>query len=289
MKNEITSRFTEVDQLANGSSANKIIEIRSVYKDGKHTIQPAFNPKTGWYEGVARLSEEDKKSKTYYVTVGEVEKNAYKNTKIKLENGYIFNLNDPIDAINWEWVKHVSCLAMSFAEAQQSKALFYVHIEGREAEEENKVTEDMYEAIKLVMEDPITNYENRALLLGLDMEGEEPATIKSFLLETAKKTPKKIFRIYRDNAMKIYLLFAKALKRGVIIKDEAQSVFRYGNHILGVTEDASIAWLQQQEDILELLERDVNPEYFAKQQDKVDRKDLAANARAHRFNDKDEE
>lgn len=261
------SRFEEVDQLANGTSSNKVIEIRSVYKEGRQTIQPAFDPKTGWYAGVERLSDEEKKGRKYYVTVGGRGDDARKNTKIKLENGYTFDLSDPVDAVNWEWVKHSPCLAMSFAEAQMGKALFYVHIEGREAEEANKIMEHAFEAMQYVIKDATTNYVNRALLLGMDMEGEEPATIKQFLLETAKNSPEKIFRIYRDKAMKIYLLFAKAKKAGHVIKDEANGVFRYGTHILGVSDDACIAFLQQNEDILELIERDTNPDYFVKKQE----------------------
>ena len=282
------ARFVEIDQLQNGTNSNKIIEIRSIYKDGKHTVQPAFDPKTGWYAGVERLSDEDKKKRKYYVTVGEIKENARNNTKITLENGFIFDLNDPVDAVNWEWVKHLPCLAMSFAEAQSGKALFYVHIEGREAEETNKRTELKFEAMRLVMEDPSTNYENRALLLGLDMEGEEPSVIKEFLLDVANKTPEKIHRIYRDKTMKIYLLFAKARKANFITFDEANGVFRYGSTILGVTDDSSIAYLQQNEDILDLLERDVNPDYFQRQEEKgkLTPAERAANARAERENKK---
>ena len=261
------NRFEEVDQLANGTSSNKVIEIRSVYKTGKHTVQPAFDPKSGWYAGVERLSDEEKKARQYYVNVGLVKDEARHNTKLKLENGYSFDLNNAVDATNWEWVKHLPCVAMSYSEAQQGKALFYVHIEGREAEESNKRTEGLFEAMKCVMDDPASNHVNRALLLGFDMEGEEPASVKEFLLETAKNSPEKIFRIYRDKAMKIYLLFAKAKKAGHIIKDEANGVFRYGTNIIGVSEDACIAFLQQNEDILELVERDTNPEYFAKKQE----------------------
>lgn len=263
----MSERFTEIDQLANGTSSNKVIEIKSIYKSGKHTVQPAFDPKTGWYAGVERLSDEQKKTRQYYVNVGLTKEEARHNTKIVLKSGDSFDLNNPIDAINWEWLKHLPCIAMSYEEAQQGKALFYVHIEGREAELANTRTEGWLEAMNLVNDDPSTNYVNRALLLGFDMEGEETASIKEFLFATAKESPKKIFRIYRDKSMQIYLLFAKAKKAGHIVKDEVNGVFRYGSNILGVSEEASIAFLQQEEGILELLERDTKPEYFTKKQE----------------------
>jgi hypothetical protein len=264
-----TSRFLEVEQLANGSSADKIIEIRSVYKTGKHTVQPAFDKREGWYAGVERLSDEEKKARPYNVTVGLTDKEARLNTKLVLESGLSFNLNNTVDKINWAWVMHLPCLAMSFKEAQKGKALFYVHIEGREAEESNKRTEDIFEAESLVKNDPASNHVNRALLLGFDMEGENPAAIKEFLYTIAKSSPDKIFRVFRDKAMKIHLLFAKAKKANIITEDKTQGVFRYGSHILGVSDDACIAFLQQNSDILDLLEREINPEYYTQKTEKI--------------------
>jgi len=263
------NRFAEVDQLAEGTSSNKIIEIKSLFKTGRHTIQPAFDPKTGWYAGVDRLSDEEKKTRRYYVTVGKTGEEAKENTRIKLEDGYVFDLNNEVDAINWKWVRHCPKLAMSFAEAQKSKVEFYVHIEGREAEVSNEKTEKVFEAMKLVMEDATTNYANRALLLDMDMTGEPDSVIKEYLLTVAKKTPAKIIRIYRDKSMKINLLFVKAKQSGAITVNSLDGVVKFGAHILGYSDESAIAYLQSNEDLLELLERDVSPEYFEAKQSKA--------------------
>lgn len=55
-------KFSELEQFENGTSSDKVIVIKSIYKSGKHTVQPAVNPATGWYAGVERLSDEEKKS-----------------------------------------------------------------------------------------------------------------------------------------------------------------------------------------------------------------------------------
>jgi len=81
------SRFQEVDQLQNGTTSDKVIQIRSVFKSGKHTIQPAFDTKSNWYAGVERLSDEEKKGKSYYVTVGEKGDRSNLNTKVVLQEG----------------------------------------------------------------------------------------------------------------------------------------------------------------------------------------------------------
>jgi len=256
--------YTEVDQLENGTSTDKIIEIKSVFKTGKHTIQPAFDPKSGWWKGVSRLSEDDKRKLDYYVTVGETSKERSRlNTKIKLEDGFIFDLNKEVDRINWKWVRETKEVAMSFAEAQRSKALFYVHIEGRESEMSVKKDEEMFKAMKLVLDDASTNYVDRALLLNMDMEGEKPSIIKEFLLSQAKKNPKSIFNVYRDKSMKINLLYLKAKRKGIIKVSEVDNVRKYGENIIGISDETCISFLQQNEDILELLERDINPDYYA--------------------------
>jgi hypothetical protein len=285
---------TTIEQLENGTAKDQVIEIKAIYKTaGKHTLQPAFNSQTGWWAGVERLSDDDLRKRDYYVTVGKTGSESNLNTKIALKDGHIMDLSNKVDRINWEWLKHCPEIAMSFAEAQSSKALFYVHIEGREAELTNSKTEEMFEAMRLVMEDPTTNYENRALLLNMDMEGERPAVIKEFLLEKAKKDPKAILRIYRNKYMKINLLYLKAKKSNKIIVNPNDNVIRYGHTILGVSDDSAIAYLQANEDILELLEREVNPEYFVTQTTKQDSKmtpiQLAQAARAAKLGDKFEE
>lgn len=264
---------TTIEQLENGTIADQVIEIKAIYKTaGKHTVQPAFNPATNWWAGVDRLTDRDKEGLPYYVTVGKTGAESHLNTKIALKDGFIIDLNDPVDAINWKWLKHCPEIAMSYAQAQSSKALFYVHIEGREAELTNSKTEKMFEAMRLVMEDPTTNYENRALLLNMDMEGEKPAVIKEFLLEKAKKDPESILRVYRSKSMKINLLYLKAKKANKIIVDSRDNVVRYGQTILGVSDDSAIAYLLNNEDILELLEREINPEYFSTQAKKAETK-----------------
>jgi hypothetical protein len=262
-----TKNFTEIDQLENGTSRDKIIIIKSVFKTGKHTIQPSFDTSINWWAGVERLSEEDKRSRTYYVTVGEQGDRSKLNTKITLRDGLVFDLNNDVDRINWNWVKHSPVLAMSFSDAQQSKATFYVHIEGREAQAKNNLVERKFKAMEMVMKDSPTNYENRALLLGMDMTNEHPEVIKDYLLETANKNPDQMLRIYRDKSMRINLLFVTAKKQGKITF--SNDVYRYGSTILGTTEESCIAYLQDNRDILDLLDRDVNPQYFTETEEET--------------------
>jgi hypothetical protein len=248
------------DQLQSGTPADRVIELKAVFKT-KHLVNPAFDRKLNWYAGIPRLSEEDKRSMKFFTTP---------ESKLVLEDGMQFDLNDDIDTANWEWVKHLPIVASSFEDAQQSKvAQYYVHIEGKEARKKNESTELVFEAMKHVLEDSPVNYENRSLLLGFDMEGEDPELVKEFLLEQArdKKTAKNIIRVYTSSAVSIQLLYLKAKKENIIVSGDG-GVIKFGPQVLGMNDDSAVAFLQMKEnkELVSLIERDTNPEYFAKKQ-----------------------
>lgn len=235
----------ELEQLENGDSQDKIITLKAVFKSGKYTVQPARNPKTGWFHGVPRLSEDQKKTLKYFATP---------DSKIVLEDGFQINLNDEVDKANWEWLKVLPCIAASFELAQsQPSAMFYVYIPGREAKISNKRAEVRYEATKFIMEDAPENLEDRALLLGSDLEGESPSEIKKYLLGFAEKNPELIINIYKAKDISMRLTYVKAKKAGLI--KTANGVIYYGDNALGVSDDSAVVFLQSKdhEGIYDLL------------------------------------
>lgn len=254
-----------LEQKENGTPTAKIITLRGVYKT-KRTVQPAFDPATGWYAGVERISEDAKKDLTYYITVGETGDKARLNTSLTLEDGMTFDLSKEVDAINWNWVKHLPAVSHSFEDAQKSKlAEFYVLIEGREAQKKNKEISLRHKAVQLVLEDSPVNYENRALLLGHDMKGENPEIVKEFLLEMAdtKKSCARVIEIYTSNSLNIQLLYLKAKQKNIITSTPNGAV-KYGSQILGMSDEGAIVFLQSKEnrEVVTLLEKEVSPEYF---------------------------
>ena len=246
-----------LEQLENGTPSEKKIVLKSIYKQGRLTLQPVFDPKIRWYLGVDRLSEEDKKGLTYWVDP---------TSKIRVEEGTEFNLNDDIDRMNWAWVKHSPRIAESFEAAQRSKvALFYVHVEEDEAEKSVATTNELYEAMKYVIEDDPVNYSDRARLLGVDMKGSSSMVIKDFLLSEAKRDPKKVIEAYTSNSVSLQLLFYKGLDAGIIKSDNG--VYKYGGQILGVSIDASVAFMQApgNSSLVEQMEVEINPAAASKE------------------------
>ena len=102
-----------------------------------------------------------------------------------------------------------------------------------------------------------------ARVLGKDMRNQPTADVIDFLIRIAEKDPQKIINLYTGNDMSLRLLFIEAKEKRVIyIKNK---VYLYGdNVILGATDDAVIAWMQdpKNQKVLELIKRDTFPDYY---------------------------
>jgi hypothetical protein len=236
----------ELEQLENGTAKDKVITLKSVFKNGKYTVQPAKDLVKNWFHGIPRLSEDQKRNLDYFTTP---------DSKLTLVDGIEFDLNDEVGQANWKWVKHLPCVAMSFEACQKTpSAQFYVHIAGREARESNKNSELKYKAIKYIMEDSPVNYENRALILDNDLTGESPEEIKNILIGIAERQPLRVIAAYEAKNFNIKLLYLKAKAKGLIKSQDGMILF--GSNILGVNMEGALAFLQtkEHEQILKLLE-----------------------------------
>jgi len=251
-----------LEQLENGTPGDRVIMIKSVYKTGKTTVMPVSDG-TGWYKGVARLSEDDKRGKTHW---------AEPTSKFVLKDGVTFNLNDEAQAITWSWVKHSSCIAPSEEACQHTPgAEFYVYLENEVANKNITRRELKYKAIECILKDNSVNYPIRAELLGVNMDYAKPSVIKDFLLDQAETTPEKILKIYEGADVSLRLLLLKARKNNIIQVDDA-GFYRYGTVVLGMSEKTAVDWLgdKSHKHVVEMLEKEVNPEYFVKDEAVVD-------------------
>jgi len=249
MKNEkLEAMATGIEQIENG--LDTIITLKAVFnKSSKHAVQPAKDNSTGWYAGVPRLSEEERKKNSY---------NVDEKSKIILQDGYQFDLTTEVGQKNWQWVKHLKEVAMSFEDAQKSpQAMFYVYLPGREARDANVSDNLIFKAMKYIMEDSPVNYEDRALILGSDLSGENPETIKKFLLDTAKSKPHLIISSYTAKNLGIQLTYLYAKKSNII--SDVDGVVMFGSNILGVDDNGAITYLQmkENEETLKFLTKEV--------------------------------
>lgn len=249
--------FKTLEQLEKGTPANKVIRLKSVFKQGKTTVQPVKDG-TGWYKGVERLSEDQKKGKIHIVDP---------TSKYVIKDGTTFDLKNEAMRVTWDWVKYSSCIAETYDEVQMTPgAEFYIHVEGEEAEKSVQRREQKYKASKLVMEDNAANYPLRVKLLGVNMDTEAGIILKEFLLDEVEKQPERIIAIYESHDLSFRLLLLKALDKNIIKKDPAAGIYTYGNTVLGMTESSAIGWMQDKKNsnLVDLLEKETSPEYFVK-------------------------
>ncbi len=253
------SKMEKSKELINASS----ITLKSVYsKDRKLIINPCKDIRSGWYKGVARLSEDEKKKLTYWVEPS---------SSLTIIHNIVFDLTDPVDKLNWEWVQHSNSIAVSFEECQRQKeALFYVDNEEIESQKSVSADELLAKAMGLIFNDRQDMLADRARILGFNVQDEKPVVIKEMLLKMAKdrKTIQKVIDSYESATVSIHLLFLKARDKN-IIKHE-NGAYLYGGAVLGVTEEAVIKQMQDplhRELVLE-LEKEVHPQLHTQESKK---------------------
>ena len=104
---------------------------------------------------------------------------------------------------------------------------------------------------------------NKAKLLGKNMFNQPSADILDYLLEVASINPQKIIDIYTGTDTALRLMFIDAKDKKVIyIKNK---LYLYGDNIvLGATDDALIAWMQEPKNarVLELIKKDTYQDLY---------------------------
>lgn len=232
---------------------NEKVVLKSVFsKEKKITVMPAKDRRTGWYAGVKRLSDDDKKKLTYWVEP---------TTKLIIEHNKEFNLSDETDKLNWEWVSKLPVIALSYEEAQKTKeALFYVENLEVESRKTVEIETMVNKAVSYILKDRTDILPDRARLLGYDMEGESTWAIKETLLRIAKdpKTCSRIIDVYESNTTALHLLFLKARDKDIIVIENG--AYLYGTTVLGVTEESVLKTLQDpaQKEIVTLISKDLD-------------------------------
>lgn len=239
--------------LAQVEKERGIITLKAVYKNaGAFTVCPVKDPnRPGFYMGVERLSDDEKKKREYYVDPEKL--------NLKIKDGRVFDLSKIVDRLNWEWVKHIPEIAMSYEQAQHSsyEVRCYVKIEEVESQKTVSRINLKLKALNLVDQDEPLNYSARARLLGMDMRGQTTLSQKEFLLEEAERSPQKVINVYNSDTLGVRLLLLNALDKGIINFD--QSIYSYNTVALGMNEDAVVEFLTRpiNQPLRDLIQRDL--------------------------------
>jgi hypothetical protein len=267
-----------------------VIVLRSVYgKVGMtYRIQPCKDPSTGAYpdcvkrvnsQGDMILTDQERNSKAHFI--GE-------NETITIVDGTTFDLNNPRDKAKWEAIKHCSIIAAERWEKDSQgnykidgtmgwnnrkprygTAELYVDRPGLEAQQRVSKKKMVHDACQFIFTDD-RGYDGRVMkarLLGKQMSNMPDADITDYLIEVAEKTPEKIINLYTGEDITLRILFMDGKDKHIIVYKN--KVYSYADVALGATDEAVIQWMRSPENakVLELIRKDVYPEYFPKEKE----------------------
>lgn len=234
---------------------NKII-IRAVMKITKGYMEPARDPKTNRFGPTVRevnskgdmiLSDEDKKSNNYFIKSNDV---------LEITDGKEFDLNDPVDFAWWEAIKNSPSIAKDRAEKdalgnltidgnglRYGNAAFYIEHPGLETKTRINRKQLVHKAEGFIWGDSAEGTYQKVRILGHEMKGVPLSDVQDFLLIIAGKDPEKVIDLYTggDTQLRIFLLDAS--DKGIIVN--RNSLFYYGETILGSAESAVVNWFKQ--------------------------------------------
>lgn len=271
------------------NNVNNIIVLRSVYDkaDIKYFIQPCKN-KYGQYPScIKRVNSQGD------MIMSDSERNAYaegkavffpENHVFTIVSGKTYNLDDIYDRAEWDAIENCPLIAKSrdakdangnfiidgpistpLKPTRNGVAELYIDRPGVETQRRVSHKQLVHKAESFIYDDPrgADGQLSMARILGKNMRNQPTADVIDFLLRIAEKDPQKIINLYTGNDISLRLLFIEAKEKKVIyIKNK---VYLYGDNIvLGATDDAVIAWMQEPKNqkVVELIKRDTYPEYY---------------------------
>lgn len=219
-------------QLANGTPEDRVLILKSFFKDDRCTISPSKD-QNGRYLGINTNIPDIKKLEMGYVPD--------ETSKIKLTDGLEVDLNNETWKKDWEWMKHCVEIADTFDAGQKTPgAYFYIYRPGIASAKKVSDTEYRVKLMNYILTDSAENLYNRVSILGMNMSDSVISDVKEYLLGLAETEPDKIKAVYESRTFSLELLLMHALQKKTINK--RGGVFTFGEILLGVEKTAVIAF-----------------------------------------------
>ena len=281
----------KVNEIKDGDLKSNIVVLRSVFgKVGqKYFIQPQKDAQGRYPKCVKRVDSQG----DIILTQAELEMESRgeaafipETALFIIEDGKTFNLDDVVEAAEWEAIKNCELIAPDrFAKNDKGDYLIdgtvdpkskrprygtaelYVDRPGFEAQRRVTRRKLIVEASNYIMNDE-RGYEGRLLVarvLGRDMKNQPNADVEDYLLSIAEKTPEKIIGAYTGGDIQLRMLFIEAREKGVIFKKDGLYLYgEDGKVTLGATDSAVVEWMKQSRNqkTLSLIRKDTYPEMF---------------------------
>jgi len=212
-----------------------IIILRAVYgkQQGACILTPLKDMSTGRLRGVDILSPDEERKAVKVVD---------SNTTRRVFDNLIINLNDPIDSVDWKWMKETREIAMTMKDAHSSpSALFYVYKPDQELDERLELKKAQRKASE-VIDYPVDRKKELLEYLGVDASTLREKDVDDILYSRIEKKPYEILSAVQDPQFKTKIFLFRLVQNGTIRKD-ANGTYRYGDIILGFNEQTAIDYL----------------------------------------------
>ena len=238
--------FTDyIKSLPAGTS--KKITLRNISKVTTHLVYPPID-ENGRYVGGVKTREQISRAEAdsgKYIATPE--------SKVKLEEGTVFDLDDEMQKVDWEWVKYLRCVGLTKEETLTDKdKIFYVELPELEAVRAVSKFETKQKAYTLVSDIATDELPEAGTSLGMNVDSYAPSQIRSMLYQKADDDPAKLIATLQDPDYAIILLFLKAKSKGIIYYQD--SIYRYGDISLGFTESQVKEFLKDKKANKEIIE-----------------------------------
>lgn len=261
-----------------GNLKDKVITLRSVYKEKQYSFQPVkqANGLNLPFVKSVRIGNDGSSE----MILSEAERNdpesAYflpEDMNIIVTEGTTFDMRDPLQRNKWLAIRNSSLIAPT-RDARDDKgnllidgtkdrygmAEIYVDVPGEESERSVEKKKKITRAWSYIENDSVEGLLTKCKLLGRQMLHAPVSDVQDYLYQIAEKTPAIIIELYTgtDTALKLMLIDAK--EKNIIKRDKG--LYLYGDTVLGASDDAVIAWFKTpiNKTIFEYIRNEVYPE-----------------------------
>lgn len=239
-----------MEQLRTEEIEKDIIVLKAIYgkQQGPLGLCPVREGSTGGMKGVPPYTEEEKRKLARVVTP---------ETNRQITDGMIINRKDnPIDRIDWEWIKWNKEIAPDFESAQSSpQALFYVDDPDAETEKKATALEDKFKAQQLIFGSSAERQRDIARLMGNDLSTYSDQEVKVFLAEKADSKESKdvekvlkAFQFYNAGNGKEMLFVYRLIDKRILHRDSDGNI-RYGERTIGVSDEDAFNNIRKPENV----------------------------------------
>lgn len=258
---------------------NKVITIRSVYKVKEYHFQPTKQPNglnwpwvkqtriglDGRSEMVLSDAERNNPDSAYFIP---------EDLDVVVVDGTTFDLSDKRQANIWNAIKNHDLFVPSRDARDENGVLLidgdakkygtaelFIDVPGEESERSVNRRKLIMKAQRFIEEDSVDGRLTKCKLLGKNMRYAPSSDVEDYLYQLADKSPNRIIDLYTNGDTALRLLFIEARDKNVIRKKNG--VFIYGETVLGMTDDAVIAFFKipSNKAVFEEIKRETFPQF----------------------------